>query len=49
MLNDVQMSIIIQAMVIRKNNGEDVDAHLEKYTNLTEEEKAEIKEVLSLY
>ena len=41
MLNDIQKSIIIQGLQIRKNRGEDPSV-ISGYLNLTEKEKVEI-------
>lgn len=46
MLNTIQKKIIIRALRIRKNGGEDLQEVLSGYTNLTEEEKTEILKVL---
>ena len=46
MIGNIQKSIIIRAMCIRKEAGEDPEKILEGYRNLTEEERKEIlKEV----
>ena len=42
MLNDIQKSIIIQGLQIRKNRGEDPSVIISGYLNLTEKEKVEI-------
>lgn len=46
MIGNIQKSIIIRAMCIRKEAGEDPEMILKGYKNLTEEERKEIlKEV----
>lgn len=42
MITKSQMIILVRAMQIRKNRGEDVESILSKYPNLSAEEKAEI-------
>ncbi|WAX11083.1 hypothetical protein CB473P2_00043 [Enterocloster phage CB473P2] len=45
-MNELFKRIIVKALIIRKQAGEDVDAVIATYTNLTEAEKVEImKEV----
>lgn len=45
-MNELFKRIIVKALIIRKQVGEDVDAVIATYTNLTEAEKVEImKEV----
>lgn len=46
MLNEIAKNIIIKALRIRKGNGENPEAVLETYRNLTETEKTEILELL---
>ena len=46
MLSNIQRNIIIRALQIRKNQGEDPPAILEGYMHLTAEEKAELLEAL---
>lgn len=46
MLSNIQRNIIIRALQIRKNQGEEPADILEGYKNLTEDEKAEILVVL---
>lgn len=46
MLSNIQRNIIIRALRIRKNQGEEPADILEGYRNLTEDEKAEILEAL---
>lgn len=46
MLSNIQQNIIIRALQIRKNQGEEPADILEGYRNLTEEEKAELLEAL---
>lgn len=46
MLSNIQRNIIIRALQIRMNQGEEPADILEGYKNLTEEEKAEILVVL---
>ncbi|ENY94309.1 hypothetical protein [Enterocloster clostridioformis] len=42
MLSNIQRNIIIRALRIRKNQGEEPAEVLEGYRNLTEDEKAEV-------
>ena len=42
MLSSILKSIIIKAVKIRMDRGEDLQEILESYSRLTEEEKAEI-------
>ena len=42
MLSSIQKSIIIKAVKIRMDRGENLQEILESYNRLTEEEKAEI-------
>ncbi|MDU1138246.1 hypothetical protein [Enterocloster bolteae] len=42
MLSNIQRNIIIRALEIRKNQGEEPADILDGYTNLTETEKADI-------
>ena len=42
MLSNIQRSIIIRALRIRRGQGEEPGDILEGYKNLTEEEKAEV-------
>lgn len=42
MLSNIQRSIIIRALRIRKSQGEEPADILEGYKNLTEEEKADV-------
>lgn len=45
-MNELFNRIIVKALIIRKQAGEDIDAVIATYTNLTEAEKADImKEV----
>lgn len=45
-MNELFKRIIVKALIIRKQAGEDVDAVIATYTNLTEAEKVDImKEV----
>lgn len=45
-MNELFKRIIVKALIIRKQAGEDIDAVIATYTNLTEAEKVEImKEV----
>ncbi len=46
MLSNIQRNIIIRALQIRKNQGEEPADILEGYRNLTEDEKEEILETL---
>lgn len=46
MLSNIQRNIIIRALQIRKNQGEELADILEGYTNLAEKEKVEILSVL---
>lgn len=46
MLSNIQRNIIIRALQIRKNQGEEPAGILDGYRNLTEDEKAEILVVL---
>lgn len=46
MLNMIAKNIIIKALRIRKERGEDPETVLETYRNLTASEKAEILESL---
>lgn len=46
MLSNIQRNIIIRALRIRKNQGEEPADILEGYKNLTDEEKAELLEAL---
>ena len=46
MLPNIQQNIIIRALQIRKNQGEEPADILEGYKNLTDEEKAELLEAL---
>ena len=48
MISNIQKNIIIRALKLRKDNGEDPAAVLEGYKNLTVEEKAEILEALEV-
>lgn len=48
MLSNIQKNIIIRALKIRKDAGEEPTAVLEGYGNLTEQEKAEILEALEV-
>lgn len=47
MLSSIQKNIIMRALRIRKEQGEDPRAVLAGYINLTEEEKAELMELLT--
>lgn len=42
MLSNIRRNIIIRALQIRKNQGEEPAGILEGYKNLTDEEKAEL-------
>lgn len=45
-MNELFKRIIVKALIIRKQAGEDIDAVIATYTNLTEAEKSDImKEV----
>lgn len=45
-MNELFKRIIVKALIIRKQAGEDIDAVIATYTNLTKAEKADImKEV----
>ena len=45
-MNELFKRIIVKALIIRKQAGEDIDAVIATYTNLTEAERADImKEV----
>lgn len=45
-MNELFKRIIVKALIIRKQAGEDIDAVIATYTNLIEAEKADImKEV----
>lgn len=45
-MNELFKRIIVKALIIRKRAGEDIDAVIATYTNLTEAERADImKEV----
>lgn len=45
-MNELFKRIIVKALIIRKQAGEDIDAVIATYTNLTEAENADImKEV----
>lgn len=46
MISSIQRNIIIRALQIRKNQGEEPADILEGYRNLTDEEKAELLEAL---
>ena len=46
MLSNIPRNLIIRALQIRKNQGEEPADILEGYKNLTEEEKAELLEAL---
>lgn len=46
MLSNIQRNIIIRALQIRKNQGEEPADILEGYRNLAEDEKEEILETL---
>ncbi|CCY00679.1 putative uncharacterized protein [Enterocloster bolteae CAG:59] len=46
MLSNIQRNIIIRALQIRMNQGEEPADILEGYRNLTEDEKEEILETL---
>lgn len=46
MISGIKKNIIIRALEIRKNQGEEPADILEGYKNLTEEEKAELLEAL---
>lgn len=46
MLSSIQKSIVIKAVKIRMDRGEDVREILESYNRLTDEEKAEIMSCL---
>ena len=46
MIGNIQKSIIIRAMRIRKEAGEDPEKILKGYKNLTEEERKEILRVV---
>ena len=46
MLSNIQRNIIIRALQIRTNQGEEPADILEGYKNLTDEEKAELLEAL---
>ena len=48
MLSNIQQNIIIRALQIRKNQGEEPADILEGYRNLTDDEKAEILETLKV-
>lgn len=41
-MNELFKRIIVKALIIRKQAGEDIDAVIATYTNLTEAEKADI-------
>lgn len=47
MLSNIQKSIIIRAVQIRMRNGEDTEEILNSYTKLTDEEREEIKTMMS--
>lgn len=42
MITKSQMIILVRAMQIRKNRGEDVESVLKNYPNLSDEERTEI-------
>lgn len=46
MISQITKNIIIRALEIRVKNGEDPEAILKNYKNLTEDEKKEILEEL---
>lgn len=46
MINTIQKNIIIRALLIRMKNGENPEEILLKYTNLSDEEKADILAVI---
>lgn len=46
MIGNTQKNIIIRAMLMRKEAGEDPEKILEGYKNLTEEEREEILKML---
>ena len=46
MLSNIQKSIIIRALRIRQQNGEDLAEAIKDYTRLTETEQAEVLEAL---
>ena len=46
MISGIKKNIIIRALEIRKNQGEEPADILEGYRNLTDDEKAEILETL---
>ena len=46
MLSNIQRNIIIRALQIRKNQGEEPADILDGYKNLTDEEKAELLDAL---
>lgn len=41
-MNELFKRIIVKALIIRKQAGEDIDTVIATYTNLTEAEKADI-------
>lgn len=46
MLSDVYRNIVIKAMIERKNRGEDIGEVLAGYSNLTDEDRADILKVV---
>ncbi len=48
MISDIKKNIIIRALKLRKDAGEDPEAVLEGYKNLTAKEKAEILKTLEV-
>lgn len=46
MLNDIQKTIIVRSLQIRKNRGEDPSTIISSYLNLTEDEKVEILKLI---
>lgn len=48
MISSIQKNIIIRALRLRKDAGEEPAEVLERYGNLTAEEKAEILEALEV-
>lgn len=47
MMNELFKSIIIKGLRIRKENGEDIEDVVARYSNLTEEEKQEILSIVN--
>lgn len=42
MISTIQRKIIIRSLLIRRNNGENINEILETYKNLTDDEKNDI-------